>query len=44
MKRLKELEGRGEGIEPLSHPLEYQLEDTEEYLAACRTHPREPVS
>jgi len=43
-KRLKELEARGEGIEPLSHPLEYQLEDTEEYLAACRKHPREPVN
>ncbi|KAJ6504715.1 molybdopterin binding oxidoreductase [Mycena vitilis] len=43
MRRLKELEARGEGIEPLSHPLEYQLEDTEEYLAKVRAYPREPV-
>lgn len=44
MQRLKELEARGEGIEPLSKPLEFQLEDTEEYLAACKKHPREPLN
>jgi len=43
-KRLEELAARGEGIEPLSRPLEYALEDRDEYLAECRNHPREPLN
>ncbi|KAJ7213940.1 Oxidoreductase, molybdopterin-binding domain-containing protein [Mycena pura] len=42
IKRLKELEARGEEFEPLSHPLEYRLEETDAYLTAMRKHPREP--
>ncbi|KAG7448227.1 molybdopterin binding oxidoreductase [Guyanagaster necrorhizus] len=44
MKRIKELEARGEGIVPLSKPVEFALEDEGEYLAACRKYPREPLS
>lgn len=43
-KRLNELAARGEGIEPLSRPLEYALEDHGKYLAARRKHPREPLN
>lgn len=43
-KRLEELAARGEGIEPLSRPLEYTLEGHDEYLAARREHPREPLN
>lgn len=43
-KRLAELESRGEGIEPLSRPIEFALEDTEEYLEAVRKRPREPLN
>ncbi|KAF9222999.1 molybdopterin binding oxidoreductase [Gyrodon lividus] len=43
-KRLEELAAKGEGIEPLSRPLECALEDPDEYLAARRKHPREPLN
>ncbi|KAH7923344.1 molybdopterin binding oxidoreductase [Leucogyrophana mollusca] len=43
-KRLKELAAKGQGVEPLSKPFEYALEDREEYLAACRQNPREPLN
>ncbi|KIJ64599.1 hypothetical protein HYDPIDRAFT_175536 [Hydnomerulius pinastri MD-312] len=43
-KRLAELASKGEGIEPLSRPFEYALEDRDEYLAASRKHPREPIN
>ncbi|CAK5270646.1 unnamed protein product [Mycena citricolor] len=41
--RLAELEARGESLTPLTRPLEFTLEKTEDYLAAVRKYPREPV-
>ncbi|KAJ7364918.1 sulfite oxidase mitochondrial precursor [Mycena albidolilacea] len=42
-ERLAELAARQTEFEPLTLPLEYTLEGTEDYLAACRKYPREPV-
>jgi sulfite oxidase len=42
-ERLAELAARQTEFEPLTLPLEYTLEETEDYLAACRKYPREPV-
>ena len=44
MKRLKELEEHGQSLLPLSHPLEFQIESLEDYEAAYRREPREPVN
>ncbi|KAJ7069435.1 sulfite oxidase mitochondrial precursor [Mycena amicta] len=44
MKRLKELEDRGDAFEPLTLPLEYQIESTSDYLSAMKKHPREPLN
>ena len=41
-KRLAELEAHGQPIEPLTLPVEFSLESTEDYLAVMRKHPREP--
>ena len=43
-KRLAEIEEKGETFEPLTRPLEWELEGREEYLAAMRKHPREPLN
>ncbi|TBU59053.1 sulfite oxidase mitochondrial precursor [Dichomitus squalens] len=42
-KRLAEIEAHGETFEPLTRPLEWELEDTQEYLQQMRKHPREPL-
>jgi hypothetical protein len=41
-QRLAQLEAHGQPIEPLTKPVEFALESTEEYLAFARKHPREP--
>ncbi|KAG6845206.1 hypothetical protein H0H87_012533 [Tephrocybe sp. NHM501043] len=43
-ERLKDLEKRGIPFEPLTRPLEFGLETTEEYSTAVAKHPREPLS
>ncbi|KAH9924353.1 sulfite oxidase mitochondrial precursor [Epithele typhae] len=43
-RRLKEFEARGESFEPLTKPIEWQLEDTEVYLERMRRFPREPLN
>lgn len=42
-KRLGEIEERGETFEPLTRPLEWELEKREDYLAIMRKYPREPL-
>ncbi|KAG6831227.1 hypothetical protein H0H92_012024 [Tricholoma furcatifolium] len=42
--RLKELDKRGIPFEPLTAPLEFTLESTEEYHKEMRRHPREPLN
>ena len=42
-RRLREIEARGETFEPLTRPLEWELEGREDYLKAMRKHPREPL-
>lgn len=41
--RLKQIADHGETFEPLTRPLEWSLEDTDEYLARMRKYPREPL-
>lgn len=43
-KRLQELEARGVPFEPLTRPLEFGLEDDDEYSVAMKKHPREPLN
>ncbi|PIL22713.1 hypothetical protein GSI_15406 [Ganoderma sinense ZZ0214-1] len=43
-KRLAEIEEKGETFEPLTRPLEWELEGKEEYLARMRKYPREPLN
>ncbi len=43
-KRLAELEEKGETFEPLTRPIEWDLEEKEEYLARMRKYPREPLN
>ncbi|KAG6865671.1 hypothetical protein C0991_000441 [Blastosporella zonata] len=43
-ERLRELEKRGIPFEPLTRPLEFGLETTEEYSAMMAKHPREPLN
>ncbi|KAM5539407.1 hypothetical protein V8D89_006859 [Ganoderma adspersum] len=43
-RRLAEIEEKGETFEPLTRPLEWELEGREEYLAAMRKYPREPLN
>ncbi|TFK47686.1 molybdopterin binding oxidoreductase [Heliocybe sulcata] len=41
-RRLKELAEHGQGMEPLSRPLAFPLENADEYRANYEKHPREP--
>lgn len=41
--RLKEIDEKGETFDPLTHPLEWELEGREEYLKNVRKYPREPL-
>ncbi|KDQ57111.1 hypothetical protein JAAARDRAFT_35713 [Jaapia argillacea MUCL 33604] len=41
-QRLQALESRGIPFMPLTKPLEFPLEDTQDYLASLRKYPREP--
>ncbi|KAF8181541.1 Oxidoreductase, molybdopterin-binding domain-containing protein [Pholiota molesta] len=43
-KRLEELNERGIDFNPLTRPLEFTLENLDDYLAAVRKYPREPLS
>jgi sulfite oxidase len=43
-KRLQELKARGVPFEPLTRPLEFSLEDEDEYEIATKKHPREPLN
>ena len=42
-RRLAEIEAHGEGFEPLTRPMEWELENTEEYLEHRKKYPREPL-
>jgi sulfite oxidase len=43
-QRLEELNERGIDFNPLTRPLEFTLENLDDYLAAVRKYPREPLS
>nr|VWO97878.1 SH3 domain-containing protein [Ganoderma boninense] len=43
-KRLAEIEEKGETFEPLTRPLDWELEGKEEYLERMRKYPREPLN
>lgn len=42
--RLKDLSRRGINFNPLTRPLEFPVDRTDEYFAAVKKHPREPLS
>ena len=42
--RLAEIEKHGGSFEPLTRPLSFSLEGTDEYLATYAKRPREPLS
>ncbi|KAG6849083.1 hypothetical protein H0H93_011392 [Arthromyces matolae] len=42
--RLKELKNRGVPFEPLTRPLEFELETSHDFKAAVAKHPREPLN
>ncbi|KAL0961496.1 hypothetical protein HGRIS_006438 [Hohenbuehelia grisea] len=41
-QRLKAIHDKGDSFEPLTRPLEWSLEDDEEYFKATKRNPREP--
>ncbi|KJA17907.1 hypothetical protein HYPSUDRAFT_90339 [Hypholoma sublateritium FD-334 SS-4] len=43
-ERLRELNERGIDFNPLTRPLEYTVENLDDYLAATRKYPREPAN
>lgn len=42
--RLKEIEAHGETFDPLTHPMEWELEPLDDYLRQMRKYPREPLN
>ena len=42
--RLKEIEAHGETFDPLTRPMEWELESKEEYLTNVKKYPREPLN